>query len=150
MRSGPSLQVAKMPDKFPAGHDSRVQGQMPSRDVGPFSEILTSSKDPIAADILRCLRELKACTPEGRMSAGICSNLTMLGCRDTWSLAPTLQTAFAEWPEFSGHPDYPVPLAGWSPEAAYYNFPSWEGEYGAARMRLLDFLIGYFEERTNA
>ena len=76
----------------------------------------------------------------------------------------------AEWPAYSGFPSYPIKLAAEWP--AYSGFPSypirpapyisayadvcdifwaarrnktlWVGEYGAARQRLLDFLI----ERT--
>ena len=88
-----------------------------------------------------------------------------------WSgLADYVEELVAEWPEYSGFPSYPIKLAAEWP--AYSGFPSypirpapyittysgaregfwaarrtktlWVGEYGAARQRLLDFLI----ERT--
>lgn len=51
-----------------------------------------------------------------------------------------------DWPEFSGDEKYPVPHPIWEPEYAY-NFSSYkefydpDEEYGAARLRLLDYLI---------
>ena len=70
------------------------------------------------------------------------------------SMLYELRCLFEEWPEFSGEPDFPVPHPdgpdaddGWSSaaEAAYMGTEDlWLGEYGAARWRLLDWLI----ERT--
>lgn len=50
-----------------------------------------------------------------------------------------------QWPEYTGHPGYPVPAGGWDPESAYDDGPGsdtlWVGEYGASRKRLLNYLI---------
>lgn len=47
-----------------------------------------------------------------------------------------LKVLFKEWPEFSGSITWPVEKPLWS-----YNCEYWEGKYGEARMRLLDFMI---------
>ena len=71
-----------------------------------------------------------------------------------WSgLAKYVEELAAEWPEYSGYASYPIRPA---PHITTYADESggfwaarrtgalWAGEYGAARQRLLDFLI----ERT--
>ena len=58
-----------------------------------------------------------------------------------------------EWPEFSGDRAYPVPHPDESPERAF-NLASTEdmwspgSAYGAARLRLLDWLIAQLEAET--
>ncbi len=71
-----------------------------------------------------------------------------------WSgLSDYVEELVAEWPEYSGFPSYPIRPApcitacGDAREgfwAARRTGALWVGEYGAARQRLLDFLI----ERT--
>lgn len=56
------------------------------------------------------------------------------------------------WPEFSGDEAYPVPsyTPGHNPAKAYWAASSgdkWAGEYGAARLRLLDWCITELESR---
>ena len=58
-----------------------------------------------------------------------------------------------EWPEFSGYPAYPVPHPSESPDKALYLASAEEmwspgSAYGAARLRLLDWLISQLEAET--
>ena len=58
-----------------------------------------------------------------------------------------------EWPEFSGSAIYPVPHPTMRPGAAFDFVPAedmWspESAYGAARLRLLDWLISQLEAET--
>lgn len=48
---------------------------------------------------------------------------------------------FPMWPEFSGDDVYPVPGGGDAYDAASDADKLFEGEYGAARIRLLQFII---------
>lgn len=89
---------------------------------------------------------------------GICDNVRSIMMSDptTWrerhDLRGLMDNLFKTWPEFSGNHSYPVCTVyqayGGEPREQYITasntFTMWEGEYGAARMRLLDFLI----ERT--
>lgn len=55
-----------------------------------------------------------------------------------------------EWPEFSGYRAYPVPHPSESPDEAFYLASAEEmwspgSAYGAARLRLLDWLIARLE-----
>ena len=81
-----------------------------------------------------------------RKDSGICTNLPMY-VRCTGQ--ERLRTLFVQWPEFSGNHIYPVRApSGEHPEDYYWDSKDtegiWKGDYGAARIRLLDFLI----ERT--
>lgn len=76
---------------------------------------------------------------------GICGeleeHLPLVDAVDDWLLA-----AFREWPEFSGRESYPVPSPESGPSAAFgaatrYEMWSHDHPYGAARQRLLAFLI---------
>ena len=58
-----------------------------------------------------------------------------------------------EWPEFSGYRLYPVPHPTMRPDTAFYSASAedmWspESAYGAARLRLLDWLITKLEAET--
>ena len=60
-----------------------------------------------------------------------------------------------EWPEFSGSATYPVPHPTMRPGAAFDFVPredmwSPESAYGAARLRLLDWLIARLEAEAEA
>lgn len=83
---------------------------------------------------------------------GIC-NAVGLGAQ-----SPELRSEFLillrglveQWPEFSGYPSYPVPHPSENPDRAFYlaspkEMWSPEGYYGAARLRLLDWLIAHLE-----
>lgn len=58
-----------------------------------------------------------------------------------------------EWPEFSGYRAYPVPHPSESPDKAFYLASAEEmwspgSAYGAARLRLLDWLIAQLDTET--
>jgi hypothetical protein len=92
---------------------------------------------------LEVLRKLAANRgpAEGR-AYGICSYLR----RNAYTNLSELEEAFRRWPEYSGDVDYPVPYWPMSPDAAYNATDDvWVGEYGEARLRLVDFLIGECE-----
>ena len=81
-----------------------------------------------------------------RKDHGICANLPAHARRTSQE---RLRTLFVQWPEFSGNHNYPVRApSGEHPQDYYWDSKDtegiWKGEYGAARIRLLDFLI----ERT--
>lgn len=65
------------------------------------------------------------------------------------------RAVFMQWPEFSGNPDYPVSHPDY-PGDPYRGFEStggkgfWTGEYGAARLRLLQFVIDYLTDKAGA
>lgn len=72
-----------------------------------------------------------------------------------------IKNAFAEWPEYSGDQTFPVPApTGYEPPVnrwsnspnyvAYIGLLRWEGEYGAARQRLLDWLIVHFANKVHS
>lgn len=93
------------------------------------------------------LLDLKARVDSGTVCGfkGICRHL------DRWPYEKDLPRGiFQNWLEYSGHPAYPVPSpeSEVSPEDAYWKAfekdAMWVGEYGAARIRLLNWLI----ERT--
>lgn len=89
----------------------------------------------------QALKQIK----ENHDSAGICNNVTSALLAEDDEIFFKLQEQVCElakgWPEYSGDPVFPVPCKGLSPKVAYLSLPRWEGEYGAARMRLLDYLI---------
>ena len=81
-----------------------------------------------------------------RKHYGICANLSAYVGRTSQE---RLRTLFVQWPEFSGNHNYPVRAPSGEPPGDYYwdskdTEGIWKGDYGAARIRLLDFLI----ERT--
>lgn len=104
---------------------------------------LISVKDRPVAEIGICTSVSRWLSERG-LSTTLCDNL--------------LDWLFSQWPEFSGDANYPV--CTWKPTNVgadpttfiarrQYNMAAtdrsmWLGEYGRARMRLLDFLI----ERT--
>jgi hypothetical protein len=81
--------------------------------------------------------------PEESLDCGLCTNLRFGrdygGETALYSEARrVLLDIFVQWPESSGEKEYPViggELMYWSNEHKY------EGEYGAARLRLLQFII---------
>ena len=66
-----------------------------------------------------------------------------------------LYNLFLKWPNFSGHPDYPVPSADphQHPMEAFdensVNGILWIGTYGASRMQLLEWMISELEATVN-
>lgn len=70
---------------------------------------------------------------------GICSTVAGHVAGDDYAI---LKLLFNYWPEFSGDNRYPVPHPTMSPSEAFASAGNkWAGEYGEARLRLLDFLI---------
>lgn len=58
-------------------------------------------------------------------------------------VAPHLRSMFEAWPEFTGMSGYPVPHPHFNPTDAFCEAEDYmfAGEYGAARIRLLQFII---------
>lgn len=68
-----------------------------------------------------------------------------------------LKEIFKQWPEFSGDIVYPIAIDGAKDQATWLQFDlasdegaMWTGEYGAARIRLLDFCIVTLEKELAA
>lgn len=93
--------------------------------------------------------------------SGICYNIwyneegefheCMRGEHDAFEAAVDnrLYEIFRMWPEYSGEVNYPVPHPKYSPMDAFILEKNvWIGEYGAARRRLLDFIISTLQEAT--
>lgn len=83
---------------------------------------------------------------QNRLKYGICDEvkLRLQGIELISQSIPYLRMLFKDWPEYSCDNAYPVPSYSIELDAqeAYYNLPSWyKGEYAAARLRLLDYLI---------
>lgn len=83
-----------------------------------------------------------------RARVGICSNLDkwegMYQCKIDYNASFYLDLFFEGWGEWSGCNVFPVPSCeeGLSAETMYMSCRNaWTGEYGAARLRLLDYLI---------
>lgn len=115
--------------------------------------------------ILQGLKALDARINEGKvpMHNGIClevkESMGYYSCHLTEeeqdALGTELKECFKAWPEFSGDEEYPVHTGGPSAAAQYLNrrygeFFCPDTEYGAARLRLLAFMIQYFEEKSHA
>jgi hypothetical protein len=91
-------------------------------------------------------------------SVGLCRLL--LSYDTEQEVATAVNKIFERWPESDGRIGYPVPapkdyvqpsneIYGYDPRiSAYYNLPKYTGEYGAARLRLLDFIIAELEKLT--
>lgn len=89
---------------------------------------------------------------------GICGALYSLGDTDEMEginvdAYDLVECLAQNWPEYSGNPSYPVPHRMLPAEEAFDLDkeeggldPRWVGEYGAARLRLLDYLIAECSE----
>lgn len=74
--------------------------------------------------------------PALRRYAGICGVLSSIPGN------AHVQALMLEWPEHSGVEDYPVPHPELEAQEAYERtWDVWEGEYGAARLRLCAWLV---------
>lgn len=82
-------------------------------------------------------------------ACGICLNLEILTKQNGYAFVKRHAHA---WPEFSGLSSCPVPspLLEYDAEAFYFKAKEeravWTGEYGAARLRLVDFLLTRCQE----
>lgn len=93
--------------------------------------------------IHRALGALKYYGPQDR-GAGVCCVMRGYDQR-AW-----MRRAFLDWPEYSGYMAFPVPHPRFpsDPAEGYRRTrDKWVGDYGDARMRLLDFLIARAEEQ---
>ena len=104
-------------------------------------------------DVRRMVREHLSTRFDPKL--GIC-NAVARGESSPWVRSGCLRLLLdlmEEWPEFSGDSAYPVPHPDKDPEMAF-NHASVEemwnpgSAYGAARLRLLDWLIAHLEAET--
>ncbi len=109
------------------------------------------------AILLSCLLDIRQAVDEGcvELSAhnGICAHVDRLWSTKTTDFRDlymmTMDQLFASWPEFSGNIECPVPSPSVELTArrAYHQAThKWVGEYGAARIRLLDWMIEQLQE----
>lgn len=92
-----------------------------------------------ASKMLAHLLKLKELVGSGNIPAnmnGICSNLTIVSLVQSYGFVEKYSVG---WPEHSGDREYPVPSING------YQCLKWRGEYGEARLRLLDYLIEQME-----
>ena len=93
-----------------------------------------------ATEMLTHLLKLKELASCGNIPAdmyGICSNLTSVSQAYSYGFVEKYSIG---WPEHSGDIEYPVPIT----VSDQYK-GKWAGKYGAARLRLLDYLIEQME-----
>ena len=89
-----------------------------------------------ATEMLANLLKLKELAAHGNIpvkSNGICSNLTIVSQVYSYGFVEKYSVG---WSEHSGDIEYPVPIT----VSDHYK-GKWIGEYGEARLRLLDYLI---------
>lgn len=96
--------------------------------------------------ILKALRNNVLRDPSNAELGSICCSVMYAGGLNNYTVyRDLLQELFSLWPERSGMPLYPVPAPnGRSPQLEFFDCVVdrlWVGEYGASRMRLLDWLI---------
>ena len=102
------------------------------------------------------LEALKHVKNQPQKDGGICANvegyLYDKYQDDSFNVAETIGKLSQKWPKWSGSLTYPVPipenLVTSTVRTSYWAFcflPKWEGEYGALRLELLDFLIEELE-----
>ena len=103
---------------------------------------------------LSTLERVKA-TPH--RDAGICRNVFYRTYKDYFLSLRLLRSIFKLWPEFSGCTLYPIKGGARAFDKAEDNYTLWEGKYGEARYRLLNFaiqsvqdMIGYIDEQLEA
>ncbi len=109
----------------------------------------------VDAFLLACFLDLRVMVDKKQHGlydyVGICTHVDEL-----WGTKPTSHLGYLHvarmnqlipyWPEYSGDESFPVPHSDYTPaEGYYYIDDKWTGEYGAARIRLLEFLIGSLE-----
>ena len=102
---------------------------------------MTKKATEMLAHLLK-LKELAACGNVPAETSGICSNLTIVSQVYSYGFVEKYSIG---WPEHSGDREYPVPR----PLGDQYK-GKWIGEYGEARLRLLDYLIGQMENLGDA
>lgn len=89
------------------------------------------------AQIAAALEELRDGGPSYH-EVGICPNVREI----TPVRASELAVLMHGWPEHTGYDAFPVPHPTLPADEAYFRHDElWAGEYGAARKRLLDYMI---------
>lgn len=81
--------------------------------------------------------------------SGICVNLNLLSKLYIPDWEALVSEAAKTWPEYSGHPRYPVPHPNLLPETAYttkWEVEKWSGEYGESRRRLCRYIANWIRE----
>lgn len=109
--------------------------------------------DYIRPELLRVIDLLESWA-EGQLSpvdkwCGICTNLGRLTKPYLSGWEALISEAAETWPEYSGHPHYPVPHPDLLPEAAYtalLEVEKWSGEYGESRRRLCQHIANWVRE----
>lgn len=107
--------------------------------------------------ILKALRNNVVRDPSNPELNSICCSVMYavgaVGKNDYNVLRDVLEELFPRWPEYSGVKHYPVPAPdGRSPQLEFFDCvvdQLWVGEYGAARLRLLDWLISELQSVVN-
>lgn len=94
-------------------------------------------------DLLTALKTLRDDGPNDS-GVGICSNVAGLLGEEI-----PLYRFMEGWPEHSGSRCYPVPHPAGCPLDGFWSAEDvWVGEYGAARRRLLDYMIEQLEGQS--
>lgn len=81
--------------------------------------------------------------------SGICTNLARLPKLHFGDWEALVSEAAKTWPEYSGHPRYPVPHPDLLSETAYTakcEVKKWSGEYGESRRRLCQHVADWIRE----
>ncbi len=111
-----------------------------------------------AAQYLACLLDIRRAVDnqfEGLiLAAGICSNVHQFWEKHAaiaglpWECGEVIDSVVPSWPEHSRMHYFPVPHPKYAPNEAYeHTHNKWVGEYGAARIRLLDWMIARLQEQ---
>lgn len=108
--------------------------------------------------LVSVLNALERTRSNPEIGRGICTNVSSKLSRSDYLMSGRLlKQVFKIWPEFSGHIHYPIVGTAVAYYTAIEKKVMWEGEYGAARYRLLDFtiqsvqdMIDYIDEQLEA
>lgn len=98
--------------------------------------------------LLSALIQIKEQGPRA-IEHGICDNVEFVVEEGYSTFGPILKRLFKSWPEYSGSLTFPVKHPDKTPHDGFINsYNLWEGEYGAARKRLLTYLIENLQQGT--
>ncbi len=105
-------------------------------------------------DLLVVLNSIQIAMSRGDSDyPGICALVYQLSTSsfDRSVYRTQMRRLFEQWPEFSGDCRYPIkaPAGYYSPQEAYNSLHRWNGTYGEARQRLLDFMIKQLEAEAS-
>ena len=109
--------------------------------------------DYIRPELLRLIAILESWAedqiPPVDKFSGICVNLVRHPGFYMRGVEALVSEAAKAWPEYSGHPRYPVPHPDLRPETAYtakLRVEKWSGEYGESRRRLCQHVADWIRE----